>query len=158
MKTKELVELVTQGVKPVIRVKNGLDIDGPDTGMWGRIISIGIEDVWDRENSTIEFVIDFKEFEEINKPLAKKDWYNSEGVPCLTWMESRNYENEVKSFGIFEMLREKQVDAELSIIEMVEENKWLTSYLETDRKMSYTEFLESRLDFVMGLLEKVRGV
>jgi hypothetical protein len=73
-------------------------------------------------------------------------------------MESRNYENEVKSFGIFEMLREKQVDAELSIIEMVEENKWLTSYLETDRKMSYTEFLESRLDFVMGLLEKVRGV
>jgi hypothetical protein len=158
MKTKELVELVRQGVKPVIRVKDSSNIDGPDNGMMGRIISVGIEDVWAIGESTIEFVINFKEFEDVNKPLAKNDWYDDSGNPCLSWMETKNYENEVKSFSIFEMFKEKGQDAELSIIEMVEENKWLTSYLETDRKMSYTEFLESRLDFVMGLLEKVRGV
>jgi hypothetical protein len=158
MKTKELVELVSEGVKPVIRVKDSSNIDGPDTGMLGRIISVGVEDSWGRGESTIEFVIDFKEFEEVNKPFARRHWYDSNGIPCLTWMESMVYEKEVKSFSIFEMFEEKGEDAELSIIEMVEENKWLTNYLETDRKMSYTEFLESRLDFVMGLLEKVRGV
>jgi hypothetical protein len=146
MKTKELVELVREGVKPVIRVKDSLNIDGPDNGMLGRIISVGVEDNWGDGDSTIEFVIDFKEFEEVNKPLAEKNWYDSNGVPCLTWMESMVYEKDVKSFGIFEMLREKQADAELSMIEIVEENKWLTMYLETDKQMSYTEFLELELE------------
>lgn len=157
MKTKELVELVNQGVKPVIRVIRGIDLEGPDNGMLGRITSVGTEDVWDRENTTIEFVIDFKEFEEVNIPFAKKDWYDSNGVACLTWMESRGYEKEVKSFGIFEMLRENGTDAELSILELVEENKWLTEYLKTDKKLSYSQFLESRLDFVLGLVEKIRN-
>jgi hypothetical protein len=158
MKTKELVELVREGVKPVIRVKDSSNIDGPDNGMLGRIISVGVEDNWGDGDSTIEFVIDFKEFEEVNKPLAEKNWYDSNGVPCLTWMESRFYVKEVKSFGIFEMLREKQADAELSIIELVEENKWLTSYLETDRKMSYTEFLESRLDHMQTTINVLSGL
>lgn len=146
MKTRELVELVNQGVKPVIRVVRGTDLEGPDNGMLGRITSVGIEDIWDRENSTVEFVIDFKEFEEINIPFAKKDWYDSNGIPCLTWMESRGYEKDSKSHGIFEMLREKQQDADLVMIELVEENKWLTEYLKTDKKLSYTQYLESRLE------------
>jgi hypothetical protein len=158
MKTKELVELVRQGVKPVIRVKDSLNIDGPDNGMLGRIISVGVEDVWDRGDSTIEIVIDFEEFEEVNKPLAKKNWYDSNGIPCLTWMESRSYEKEVKSFGIFEMFEEKGEDAELSIIELVEENKWLTMYLETDKQMSYTEFLESRLDHMQTTINVLSGL
>jgi hypothetical protein len=132
MKTRELVELVNQGVKPVIRVIRGTDLDGPDNGMLGRITSVGIEDIWDRENSTVEFVIDFKEFEEINIPFA--------------WMESRGYEKDSKSFSLFEMLRENQQDANLVMIELVEENKWLTEYLKTDKKLSYTQFLESKLD------------
>jgi hypothetical protein len=32
------------------------------------------------------------------------------------------------------------------MIELVEENKWLTEYLKTDKKLSYTQFLESKLD------------
>ena len=157
MKTRELVELVNAGVKPVIRVIHGTDLEGPDNGMLGRITSVGTEDVWDRENSTVEFVIDFKEFEEVNIPFAKKDWYDKDGVPCLTWMETKYYERDSVSFGIFEMLRESGTDAELSILELVEENKWLTEYLKTDKKLSYTQFLESRLDFVLGLIEKIRN-
>lgn len=140
MKTRELVELVNQGVKPVIRVIRGTDLDGPDNGMLGRITSVGIEDIWDRENSTVEFVIDFKEFEEINIPFA--------------WMESRGYEKDSKSFSLFEMLRENQQDANLVMIELVEENKWLTEYLKTDKKLSYTQFLESKLDLYQVYLKK----
>ena len=149
MKTKELVELVKQGVRPIVKIvdKHGV-LEGPDSGMLGRITSIGSEDIWERGTSTIPFVIDFLEFTEHNKPLMVANWYDSNGNPSLTWAETRGYESDAKSYTVYENLIDNFTSADLTHLEIVEENKWLNQYLESGSNMSYIEWLETKLDFI----------
>ena len=149
MKTKDLVELVKQGATPIVRIKDeGCVLEGPDTGMLGRIISVGAEDSWERVTSTIPFTVDFLEFTEYNKAYAVVNWFDKDGTPSLTWMETDNYERDAKSHIIFEMYVEKGEYPDLSHFELVEENKWLNKYIESGSNMTYTQWLETQLDLL----------
>lgn len=157
MKTKDLVELVKQGAQPIIRIKDEQGaLEGPDTGMIGRIISVGAEDVWERGESTIPFVVDFLEFTEHNKSYAVANWYDKNGLPSLTWMETDRYEKDAKSHTIYEMYVEKSEYADIEYLELVEENKWLNKYIESDSTMSYTQWLESQLELVNQIANSVK--
>jgi len=157
MKTKDLVELVKQGATPIVRIKDGEGVlEGPDTGMLGRIISVGAEDSWERGTSTIPFTVDFLEFTEHNKAYAVANWYAKDGTPSLNWMETDGYERDAKSHLIFEMYVEKSEYADLSYLELVEENKWLNKYIESGSNMTYTQWLESQLDLVNQIANSVK--
>lgn len=147
MLNKDLVEIVKSGVNPVIRIVKDKDYEGPDPGMLGQIIGVTDVDHWGRENSVIGYVIDFFQFHDVNTKLANPTFYDSSGVACLTWMQTKHYEKEAKNFTIYEMYTEHSKYAEIDGFEVFEpENKWFNMYLETNRSISYPRFLEDLLN------------
>ena len=147
METKDLVQLVKQGVQPIIKINDAEGVlDGPDYGMLGRIISVGDEDEWESGNSTVTFDIDFLEFTDYNKTLAKSDWYDKNGNPTLTWMQTPQYNKDAKRYTVYEMYVENSEYANTSYIEVVDNNKWFNNYLESKSEVSYTRWLELQLD------------
>jgi hypothetical protein len=147
MKTKDLVELIKNGANPIVKIHDkGAALEGPDDGMLGRIIGVGVEDVWERGTSIIPFNVDFKEFESHNKSVAICNWYDKSGNPTLIWMETDYYERDAKNHEIYEMYVENQEYADLSYFEIIEDNKWLNKYLESKSELNYTRWLENQLD------------
>lgn len=146
MKTKELVELIKQGARPIIRIKDDDGfIEGPDPGMLGRIIGVGEEDKWDRGTSTIPFKINFFEFTEQNKTAAIANWYDSTGQPTLTWMETERYARDAKVYEVYEMYIDKHEYSDLQHLELVEENGLISQYIKSNSSMTYIEWLEDQL-------------
>ena len=147
MKTKDLVELVKKGANPIVKIHDSAGtLEGPDTGMLGRIVGVGVEDIWERGTSTIPFYVDFKEFESHNRAVAVHNWYDKSGNPTLTWMDMDHYEQDAKNHEIHEMYVENQEYADLSYFEIIEDNKWLNKYLEAGSDVTYTRWLEIQLD------------
>ena len=147
MKTKDLVELVKNGSRPIIKIidSEGV-IEGPDSGMIGRIIGVSDEDVWERGNSIVSFNVNFKEFESHNKTIAKSDWYDENGNPTLTWVESRYYEKESIEYKIYENYTEKFEYSDIEMFELVEDkNELLMEYLKSNSECTYVEWLERKL-------------
>ena len=145
MKTKELVELVKQGARPIIKTIEHTD-DGPDKGLIGRIIGLGKSLPLGRRDSVQGFRIDFFSFTEVNEPSMVADWYDSSSNPTLKWAETPDYEKESKDFEIFESYTENGEYCDLKVIEVTEENKFLTRYLNSNPTVGYVEWLESQLE------------
>jgi len=146
MKTKDLMDMLDNGVQPIIKFTTRIsDIDGPDPDMMGKVIRYRDEDVWDRESSTIFFDIDISEFEEYNKTKAIPNWYDDKGNPTLTWFESSMYpKNGIES--VCEMLVENSEPADLSLFEVFEISEYFKEYQDTGFKGTYVKFLEEKLD------------
>lgn len=146
MKTKELVELVKEGARPIIKINdaNGV-LEGPDHGMYGRIVGVGDEDIWERGISTMPFIVDFLEFTEQNKSFAVHNWYDKNGHPTLTWMEMDRYEKDAKNHVIYEMYTDNSEYSDVSHLEIVSDNKWMNEYLDSKSEMSYVVWLENKL-------------
>ena len=147
MKTKDLVELIKSGATPIVKIHDkGAALEGPDDGMLGRIIGVGVEDVWEPGTSTIYFNVDFKEFESHNKPFAIHNWIDESGNPTLTWMDMKYYERDAKNYEIYEMYTEDHEYSDVCFFEIIEDNKWLNKYLEAGSDMVYSRWLEIQLD------------
>lgn len=150
MKTKDLLELVKQGAKPIVKIvdKYGV-LEGPDTGMIGRILKVGESDFSMRENQLVSFVVDFYEFTEYNKSHAVPNFYDENMNPCLTWMETKSYERDSKSYVIYENLTDDYEYSDIQFLEIFDEkNKWLNAYIKSGSNMSYVEWLETSLDLI----------
>ena len=146
MKTKDLVQLVKQGAQPIVKINDTEGVlEGPDSGMLGRIISVGDEEA-EGGTSVISFDVDFLEFTDYNKTLAKSDWYDENGNPTLTWMQTPQYNKDAKRYTVYDMYVENSEYSNTSYIEVVDDNKWLNKYLESKSEVSYTRWLELQLD------------
>lgn len=157
MKTKDLVKLVESGVKPIIRVIESESLEGPDDGMLGRIISVGKPDNWGKDGVAIPFIVDFTEFEKINKSLAQKNWFDIYGNPNLSWFETPYYNKEANNFSIFETYKKRKKYGNLHIIELVEGGNfpWVKEYLESNIQTNYVKFLEYKLNKKKKYLKKI---
>lgn len=146
MKTKELVELIRQGVTPIVRFQDPHSHGElePDPGMLGRILEVGQVDEYDPKESTVDFTVDFLEFTEQNKAFATRNFYDANGQPTLTWMETDYYEKSAIC-RIHEMYKSGGELCDLEHFEIVSENKILTEYLESGSKLTYTNWLEEKL-------------
>lgn len=151
MKTKDLLNLIDNGVRPIIRFTNNiLDIESADPNMIGRVIGYREIDVWERGTETVFIDIDLSEFIEQNKSIAKKSWLDDNSIENLTWFESRYYpKNNIE--GICEMLRNKFEDSELSLIEVINDNKYFNEFTSQSEFKSYVQFLENKLDKLNGI-------
>lgn len=67
--------------------------DGPDDGMIARLI--GICKV-PNEPTLLRIMFDFSGFEEENKVVADRDWFDSDGNATLTWFETAHYPKDGK--------------------------------------------------------------
>lgn len=146
MKTKVLEELVRNGITPIIKVIDDSNFEGPDNGMIGRITGVTGEDQWGDGESTISFIIDFKEFHDYNVNVAKPNWFDENSNPTLTWMQTKHYETESSKFEMFEMYKSKGQDAELASITLqADDDGFISEYLELKTKQPYTKWLEDEL-------------
>lgn len=146
MKTKELLKMLRQGVKPVIRfTENIIDIDPADPGMLGRVIGHKPVEIYDRGEECIAFIIDFSEFDAHNRSVAQPGWYDEKGGPTLIWQNSKYYPKDHKE-NIWEMLKEKHKDSELKLFEIVELSTHFSEFCAQDKIKDYVTFLENKLD------------
>ncbi|MFW6226060.1 MAG: hypothetical protein ACOC3V_03805 [bacterium] len=145
MKTKELISLIDQGVKPIVKFTDKIyDIESADEGMMGRVIGYHDFDRWDVENTTVFFKIDMSEFVEYNKKVAKPTWKDNSGEACLIWHDTKLYpKNHIED--ICEMSTEKGEDAEFRLFEVVENSKYFEEYLSKDTNQDYVKYLEDKL-------------
>ena len=134
----EIITMLSNGVKPVIEFNKLIekyDYD-PDAGMRFRIISCTKVD----EYNCIWFKCDMSEFMDLNKQIAKPDWYDENNNPTLTWFESSFYPND----NIFDMcVGINDEDCLLDIIS--ENNSYYYEYLNSKSEISYVVWLENKL-------------
>lgn len=146
MKTKELIDILKQGVKPVVKFTEGIhEIESADPNMMGRVVGYKDIDIWERGSETVTFIIDFSEFVEYNKNFAERSWRDDNGSPTLTWFESKFYPKDHKE-DIVEMLIENFKDSKLEMFEVVETSKHFEDFLAQKEETDYIKYLENLLD------------
>ena len=117
MKTRDLIEMIKNGSKPIIRFTEIIsDIDSADEDMMGRVISVSKPDVWERGTETVEFRIDMSEFLEHNRSVAQIGWRDSNGDPVLTWMDSAYYPKDNIETIITQILDDKILNITMSFL------------------------------------------
>lgn len=134
MKVEQLVELVKQGVNPIVKCTtqiNEICEESLDPFMMGKII--GVSQQYD---DSYRFLMDLKGFESHNESVAKRDWFNKDNEPKLTWMETSFYpEDGIEAVYI-------PLNTEIPF-EIIEQDSLLAEYLSIGSEKSYIEWLET---------------
>jgi len=146
MKTKELIKILDEGCKPIIKFnKNSVDLDGPNSEMLGKIISYYDHEIIERGEETIWIKVDLSDYVEYNKRIANINFYDDNGNPTLTWFESKYYPKN----NIFDLclgLVESYKDADVRYFDISELSKYFQEYQNQNNFNNYIEFLENKLD------------
>lgn len=137
MKVIDLKAIVEQGKKPVIQfekeIYNYIE-DSVDSKMIGKIIATTDEYL---DENCLTLHVDLNGHEAHNKSVAKRDWYDSNSKPTLTWFDSGMYPKN----GIVELVLDKDLDTE-KIFKFLEDNHLMQEFLSTQEQSSYMEWLE----------------
>lgn len=86
---KLLAQMLSQGIKPVVTFKSGIDDkEGyPSANMRARIIGISSSD----PDDLFKLTFDYDGFEGINIPLEPSNYWDKNKKPCLTCKEAGYY-------------------------------------------------------------------
>lgn len=130
MKTRDLIKMLDEGLKPIIVFMNMEVSDyDPDNDMMGKVVSYNLDE------NTVRFCIDV----EHNKTHAKRDWYDQWGNPELTWFESNFYPKD----NITEVW--KMLDTDLLHLEIKEKPSLFEEFQSQTKFTSYVRFLEEKI-------------
>lgn len=138
MKVIDLKEIVGQGKKPLIQFEKGIYNhieDSVDSKMIGKIIATTGEYL---DENCLTLHVDLNGHEAHNKSVAKRDWYDANSKPILTWFDSGMYPKN----GIVELVLDKDLDTE-KVFKFIEENNLLQEFISTQEQSGYVEWLES---------------
>lgn len=135
MYMRNLMEIVNS--KGYIDVEFGRDVeecDGPTNGMRARIESVTL----DQSNGYDCWILkaNMSVFESYNDSLDTRDFYDSQGKPCLSWKESGYYPKD----GIENLYVNEEFDCRL--IDDKTSNLY-NRYLMEGNGLSYLSWLES---------------
>lgn len=134
MKATEYIEIMKTGKRPIVRFTNKTeDIEADvDEGMLARAISATNEG-----DGTTKVVFEVKEFESINIPLMKPNYYDKDGKPTLRWIDTNFYpKNGLEFFYI-------ETDGEIPF-ELIDNNVAFEDYLNSGTNLGYTQWLEEQ--------------
>lgn len=147
MKTKDLVELIHQGAKPIIRFQDPRETVEyePSPGMFGRIKAVSPIDQVESGTSIVYFTVDFFEFTEKNTSLAPREFYDDYGNRSKTWMETSFYEKSARNLNIYEMYTENSEYQDLEHIEILPEDTPFLEYVNSGSEMTYINWLEDKI-------------
>jgi hypothetical protein len=119
MKTKDLINMINNGEKPIIKFTNNIIFfESADPEMMGKVISFDIHND-DYGNQLVVFKIDMFEFYEYNKNIAIHCWRDSSEEPLTTWMESKYYPKDHIE-EVTETVSNNYGDSILYMIEVIE--------------------------------------
>lgn len=132
MQTQELINLVRNGIFPVVQFHEEMEEQETifDENMRGRLVSF-----LEKNDGMLELKFEIKEFEEYNIPFMKPNYYDKEGKPSKKAIETNFYPKD----GYEKVYFYPQDDFPG---EIVEENKLLSKYKASGTKDSYQTWLE----------------
>ena len=88
---------------------------------------------------SLKFWIREDSFRDINKSYMKKNYYNEEKIPCLTYLEAKF---DIPTHGV-DMV---YVMSDGETFELENKNVLLKEYLEEKRDITYVEWLENKIN------------
>ena len=116
----------------------------PEKGMRGRIVSIDEEytHMDDLEEHLYKIVFDYSEFDEFNKSLESANYYDKNGVACVTAREAGMYR--VKELIYFSSPKLYPFEDYFTTLD-ARQNELLKRFKESGAK-NYVEWLESQIE------------
>lgn len=135
---KELAALIKDGVHPVVTFRPSVLVyeNYMEPGMRGRLVSISNE-----RDDMFRLLIDFTEFDEFNQQFESRNYYDKNGVPCLTARESGYY----KGSGHIYVDNDSEVD-----FFEIEESERLKLHVEFQAGQSDKTYLQWLEDMVLA--------
>jgi hypothetical protein len=140
MKAINIIELLDKNIQPVVTFNEKIDLQETEinNNMMGKIISYDIENISGED--IYSFNVDIGSFEEINTPVMSTEYYNGDGVACLTYKEAGFCKD-----GIAQFCLEKDESVceikDAKTIKLYDEYKKDT----LNKSISYIDWLEGKI-------------
>jgi hypothetical protein len=137
MKIQELADLVSDGLKPVVEFKKGIeDIESyAESGMRARLVGVSSNK---HEKELVDLKVDYSEFDPFNQKFEKANYYDKNGLATLTARQAGYYES-TDSF-CFELKEDSN-----RYFEVVESDslRLYDRYKTAGESVSYVQWLET---------------
>ncbi len=138
MKAADLVELVRNGVRPVVVFSKSIEDAEtyPEPGMRARVT--GVLSV-DADEDLLKIAVDYGEFDSFNRPFESANYYDKQGNPTLTAREAGYYKpNDTLYLSLSE---------EIGCFRVVEDARTALyqTYLDGGGSGTYLEWLENQV-------------
>lgn len=134
MKVEQFVELVREGVHPIVKCTTQISEvceESLDPFMMGKIIGVSQE-----YEDSYRFLMDLNGYEKHNESVAKRNWFNKDNEPKLTWMETNFYpEDGIEAVYI-------RINTEIPF-EIIEQDSLFAEYISISSEKSYIKWLET---------------
>lgn len=95
------------------------------------------------QDSYVDSVNDFTSFESYNIPLMESVFFDDNGIPNLTWIESGFYKLAKDKESVYRLQNEESPDEDISQFKLITE----------DKSKLYTLFVASGQDYYMNFSE-----
>jgi hypothetical protein len=135
---KELANMVTDGVRPVVTFNKKVENKEGyfEAGMRGRLTAIrGLRD------DVFELIVDVREFDEYNKQFETANYFDKSGKPTLTAREAGFYSAD----GHLEVYTDTELEVDFLEIEEPSRLQVYQDYVKSGEKVAYVQWLESQL-------------
>ena len=147
---QELIDRLFQGVKPVVQFKKKIEDQESclDPNMKGRVV--GYNDESEEGYTCLVFEIDLSEFEEYNEQFQVRNYYDKNGIPCLTAKEAGFYRN-METFYL------SGDESDTDYVEISEKSRLYDQYLtEREPGQTYISYLENLNQGLSDQLERTK--
>lgn len=138
MLVNELLSLVKEGKKPVVKFKENIEELVSDCAYPQMMAKFTGATIDERTDFLILVKFDLRGFESYNKSILPNDWVVIRGNQTLNWFDSDFYPKD----GMMEFFLPK--DDEIPF-DFVGENVLLKEYAKSKTKMTYLEWLEEQV-------------
>ena len=134
---KEFLQILQNGIMPVIeftKLCEECDFE-PNENMRCQVESYTNVDT----DGVYSATCNFKGWKEYNLPFAKREWYDENRNPSLTWFESRYYPNDER----YEMFLDMNYEVPFNIVKL---NRLYEEYKESESILNYITWLENKVE------------
>lgn len=137
MTGKELAQLVSDGIRPVVTFTAPiLDKEGYlEAGMRGRLVAVSNE-----HDDMFKLHVDLSEFDDFNRQFESANYYDKDGVPRLTARESGFYKAPKDEIYV-----DNNEDVDFCVVEEPNRLALYELYRKAGDNLTYVQWLEDRI-------------
>lgn len=139
---EQIIAMIDSKIKPVVIAKEDIFFDDSflEVGMRTRLTS------YEKDGEGYVFSADFSEFFDENKPLMSANYYDENGVPCLTAEQAGQIPKGMKEYVYVDSNADADTLELVSSDRLELHNQYLNEVPEQDREgTSYIYWLENKV-------------
>lgn len=139
---EQIIAMIDSKIKPVVIAKKDIFFDDSflEVGMRTRLTS------YEKDGEGYVFSADFSEFFDENKPLMSANYYDDNGVPCLTAEQAGKIPKGMKEYVYIDLNADEDTFELVSSERLELHKQYLNEVPEQDREgTSYIYWLESKV-------------